>query len=191
VVIGSIRLVVSTKIIEYTGINTGFKSGGIMSQNEHDPFENHINSESFDVSHLDNPVPPSEMDLEMQAFFDNLPATLNHELWDTELDDRQKMISAHLTSELVERVMRENHPELLQDMSDAELITLLSVPITIAMLAEHRLHHSRQEAPELITTQSRQDFLPSTLLPGPTASRSLRQWFSQAKDFFIRLFRKI
>jgi hypothetical protein len=161
-----------------------------MSQNEQDPFEDHINSESFDVSHLDNPVPPSEMDLEMQAFFDNLPTMLNHELWDTELDERQKIISAHLTSELVERVMRENHPELLQDMSDAELITLLSVPITIAMLAEQRLHQNRQEAPEFISTQSKQDFLAANISAAPATSRSLQEWFSQAKDFFIRLFRR-
>jgi hypothetical protein len=190
VVIGFIRLVVSTKIIEYTGINTGFKSGGIMAQNEHDPFEDHINSESFDVSHLDNAVPPSEMDLEMQAFFDNLPTALNHELWDTELDERQKIISAHLTSELVERVMRENHPELLQDINDAELIALLSVPITIAMIAEQRLHQSRQEAPEFISSQAKSDFLAPSILPSPAASVNFRQFFSQAKDFFIKLFRR-
>lgn len=189
-VIGFNRLVVSTKIIEYTGINTGFMSGGIMSQNEHDPFDDHINSESFDVSELDNAVPPSEMDLEMQAFFDNLPTALNHELWDTELDERQKLISAHLTSELVERVMRENHPELLQDINDAELIALLSVPITIAMLAEQRLHQSRQEAPEFISSQAKHDFLAPTLAPPPANSRNFRQFFSQAKDFFIRLFRR-
>ena len=161
-----------------------------MSQNEHDPFENHINSESFDVSHLDNPVPPSEMDLEMQAFFDNLPTALNHELWDTELDERQKMISAHLASELVERVMRENHPELLQDINDAELIALLSVPITIAMIAEQRLHQSREETPELISGSSKQEFFAPAVVPLTRPSESVRQWFTQARDFFVRLFRR-
>lgn len=161
-----------------------------MSQNEHDPFDNHINSESFDVSRLDNAVPPTEMDLEMQTFFDNLPTALNHELWDTELDERQKLICAHLTSELVERVVRENHPELLQDMSDAELITLLSVPVTLAMLAEQRLHQNPQETPELISSQSKTDFLAPSILPKAKNTKALRQWFTQAKDFFIRLFRR-
>jgi hypothetical protein len=161
-----------------------------MLQNEQNPFEDHINSESFDVSHLDNPVPPSEMDLEMQAFFDNLPTALNHELWDTELDERQKMISAHLTSELVERVMRENHPELLQDINDAELIALLSVPITIAMLAEQRLHQSREETPEFISNSAKQEFFAPMVVPITRNSGGLRQWFSQAKDFFTRLFRR-
>lgn len=160
-----------------------------MSQNEQDPFEHHINSESFDVSKLDNAVPPSEMDLEMQAFFDNLPTTINHELWDTELDERQKLICAHLTSELVERVVRENHPELLESFTDGELIALLSVPVTLAMLAEQRLHH-QQTAPELISSQAKTDFLAPSILPNQSTQTSLRQWFSQAKDFFIRLFRR-
>lgn len=160
-----------------------------MSQNEHDPFEHHINSESFDVSKLDNAAPPTEMDLEMQAFFDNLPNALNHELWDTELDERQKMICAHLTSELVERVMRENHAELLEDINDAELIALLSVPVTLAMLAEQRLHQS-QETPELISSQSKSEFFAPSLISNPKPSGGFRQWFSQARDFFIRLFRR-
>lgn len=161
-----------------------------MSQNEHDPFEHHINSESFDVSQLENAVPPTEMDLEMQAFFDNLPTALNHELWDTELDERQKLICAHLTNELVERVVRENHPELLESFTDGELIALLSVPVTLAMLAEQRLHQSQQTAPELISSQPKTNFLPPTVTPSPSTQVSLRQFFSQAKDFFIRLFRR-
>ena len=78
-----------------------------MSENQHrNPFEDHINGETFDVSRLDNVPPPNEMDMEIQAFFDSLPKPLNHELWDTELDDRQKTICAYLTTEMVEHVMR-------------------------------------------------------------------------------------
>src|SRR5688572_1038445 len=112
-----------------------------MSENQHrNPFEDHINSETFDVSRLDNVPPPNEMDMEIQAFFDSLPKPLNHELWDTELDDRQKTICAYLTTEMVEHVMRVYYAEELQDLSDDQLIYILTVPVTLAMLAEEHLH---------------------------------------------------
>lgn len=161
-----------------------------MSENPKDPFEKHINGENFDVSRLDNPVPRSEMDVEMEAFFDNLPLPLNHEIWDTELDERQKALCAHLTTELVERVMRENFAELLQDLSDEQLIYILNVPVTLAMLLEQRLHQEKEEAPELISAQNPSNHPNISADLFPTKENSFGHWFSQAKDFFIRLFRR-
>lgn len=155
---------------------------------QRNPFEDHINSESFDVSNLGAVQERSAIDMEMEEFFASLPDELNFELWDKELDDRQKVISAYLATELAERILRDQHSDLLEDHSDAQLIELLTVPVTLAMIAEQRLHQPEQKKEEYThpLNSYRDDF--SELPPNP--GEVLKDWFLKAKDFIISLFRR-
>jgi hypothetical protein len=169
----------------------------MSEKKQRNPFEEHINSETFDVSRLDNVPPPNEMDLEIQAFFDSLPKPLNHELWDTELDDRQKTICAYLTTEMVEHVMRVYYAEELQDLSDDQLIYILTVPVTLAMLAEEHLHDKYKVTtaekletalpvfshPNVFATPTRFDF--------SVVQDSVRTGWQRVKGFFARLFNRL
>lgn len=156
-------------------------------QEQKNPFEDHINSDAFDVDKLDKAFPRTEMEAEIERFFDELPYPLNHELWDTELDDRQKVICAHLVTEVIDRVLRVHHEELLEDLSDAQLLELLTAPITIAMLAEQRLH-----------TPPEREFKQEILISPPLENHPQKPLFiEQAKfywqklqDFMIRIFRR-
>ncbi len=162
-----------------------------MPEKKHrNPFEEHINSESFDVSHLGSLKQLSKLDGEMNAFFESLPDNLRDELWDKELDNRQKEITAYLATELAERIMREQYPEILSDLSDGELTYFMTVPVTLAMLAEQRLHQSEQKVEQEKTLHptalDRDDFAE---LPANWGEK-LNEWFLQAKDFLIRLLRR-
>lgn len=163
-----------------------------MPENKHrNPFEDHINSESFDVSNLVDAVrEPSELELEIEAFFDSLPDKLDLTLWDNDLDTRQKIISAHVTTILAEKILREDHADTLEGITDAELIHLLTVPITLAMLAEQRLHTVDKKPNPIdvppITPPSYDDFAD---LP-PNWGDILNDMFLRAKDFIISLFRR-
>lgn len=159
-------------------------------ENHPDPFEEHINSDTFDVDSLDKPLPRSEMDLQMEQFFDKLPYPLNHELWDTELDDSQKLICAHLATELIDRVLRIQHEEMLEDLNDDQLIFMLTVPITLAMLAQKQLHKPERLKPKLpiLVPPSLKELESPTFLP-ITLKQRIGNWLIQAQNFIVRLFR--
>jgi hypothetical protein len=155
-----------------------------------DPFEDHINSESFDVDRLDESLPRSEMDWEIEQFFDELPYPLNHELWDTELDERQKLICAHLTTELIDRVMRVHHDDTLDGLNDDQLIVILTVPVILAMLAQQRLYHPKfaeLKLPVLVPPAlTKEEVIPEP----PTFKARMNHWLVQTRDFIIRLFQR-
>ncbi|MDQ7036892.1 MAG: hypothetical protein Q9P01_19270 [Anaerolineae bacterium] len=168
-----------------------------MPEKKHrNPFEDHINSETFDVSQLENVSSASQMAVEMQAFFDNLPQPLNYELWDSELNDRQKMICAYLAIEIVEQALRVQYAEELQDFSDVQLTDMLMVPVTLAMLAEERLH----EKPQRPASTKQDSHVPTLNHPNAYDDKlqfdflafqeMLQRWFYKTKDFLQRLFRK-
>jgi hypothetical protein len=162
----------------------------MSEKNQHNPFEKHINSDSFDVDSLDRTLPRSEMDLEMEQFFDKLPYPLNHELWDTELDDRQKLICVHLATELIDRVMRVYYEDMLDDLSDDQLIFILTVPITLAILSQQRLHKPEaREQKEFVLVPPP---LKEEKAPPPLRSKlrqGINKWLFQAQKFIIHLFR--
>ncbi len=155
------------------------------------PFEDHINSESFDVSKLGTVKERSALELEMEAFFKTLPDVLDHTLWDSVLDTRQKTISAYITTKLAGQILRETHSDLLADMEDSELIYLLTVPVTLAMIAEKRLHPI-DKVPNTVdiapppASPYRDDFADLPTDWGVV----LNDMFLKAKDFIINLFRR-
>lgn len=171
----------------------GESTGTMYEPEQHNPFENHINSEAFDVSKLDHAIPRSEMDREMERFFNELPLPLNHELWDTELDDRQKIICAHLATELIDRVLRVHHEDIVEDLSDDQLISLLTVPITLALIAEQRLHSPRSSTPKsqiLFPPPLEQEEQSPASPARPDLKLRIRSHLIRARDFIMRLFQR-
>lgn len=158
-------------------------------QEQQNPFEDHINSDAFDIERLDKVLPQLNMDSEIERFFDELPYPLNHELWDTELDERQKVICAHLATELVDRVLRAYHEDLLEDLNDEQLIYILTAPITIAMLAQQRLYETKAEKvkPKILIPPPLQEENPNHV---SIWMRQIKVWFNRAKDFVFRIFRR-
>jgi hypothetical protein len=162
-----------------------------MPEKKHrNPFEDHINSESFDVSNLGSVQERSPMDREMQEFFDSLPNELDHTLWDNELDERQKAISAYLTTELAERILRQEHGELLEDISNSQLIHIINVPVTLAMMAEQRLHRIEEHERKTVAAPALSSYDDEYAELPPNFADVLNEWFLKAKDFIINLFRR-
>jgi len=157
---------------------------------QQNPFEDHINSEAFDIERLDKVFPQTDMDLDIERFFNELPYPLNHELWDTELDERQKLICAHLVTELVDRVLRVYHEDLLEDFNDAQLLDILTAPVTIALLAQQRLYktETKQVEPKiLIPPPLEKETIESS--PAPFLEK-MKHWFNQFQVFVLRIFRR-
>lgn len=166
----------------------------MLDDERQNPFENFIGSDSFDLSQLDQPLlaRPDEFAIEIQDFLDNLPQPLNYELWDNALDERQKLICAYLTTELVDRVMRVHHPDEVHRLSDEELIQILTVPITIAMLAEDRLHRAKSAVVEEIPTPN--DTYEADMRYNPDLPANWTEIFQNIvhgiKHFFRKLFQR-
>lgn len=166
-----------------------------MAEEKHsNPFENHINSESFDISRLDSSLITSDFEQDVQRFFDSLPHPLNHALWDNALDERQQAICAHITLEVVDRVMRVHYGDKIRDLRDDELIYLLTVPVTIAMLAQQQLYQQQaspaQEPSPTITPEPPLQHPAATHTDVTDWGIALNQWLLRARDFLIQIIRR-
>lgn len=118
-------------------------------EKRHDPFQQHIESDAFDVSGLGRGLSLSTvLEQEIREFLNTLPQPLDYELWDNALDEQRKLLCVHLTAELVERVIRPNHNDHVEHLTDDELIYILMVPVTVAMLAERHFNPSPAPAPK-------------------------------------------
>lgn len=104
------------------------------------PFEDHIQSELFDMSELSVPLDPARLEEQIQTLLNTLPQPLDYRLWDEELDDAQKQLCAHLSAALIERYIRPNYPDEFREMGDDDLLVILTVPLALAMLVQQRLY---------------------------------------------------
>lgn len=163
-----------------------------MTEDKHpNPFEDHINSESFDLSRLDSSLISGEIELELQQFFDSLPYPLDHTVWENALDERQRTICAHVTLELVDRVLRVHFGDKVRHLRDDELIYLLTVPVAVAMLAEQQLHQQPAapvQPPDPVEPQSAHPA--AAPLDVPEWGVLLNQWLLRARDFVVRVIRR-
>lgn len=111
-------------------------------------FEEHIESESFDLSKLEH----TDLDLaqvhrQVKQLLDSLPQPLDHRIWDDALDDNQKEICAYLVTELVDSVMRPNFEEELSNLDDDQIIYVLTLPVALAMVAQKQLADASPTTP--------------------------------------------
>lgn len=114
----------------------------MTNDERHNPFENHIESDDFDVSKLGEPGQSPLMDalrIRVKALLDGMPQPVDNRIMD-ELDDHQKHLCMVLTDELVRRLIRPQFSEQLREVSDDDLIYMMSAPIAAAILAEARIN---------------------------------------------------
>lgn len=156
--------------------------------NPKNPFEDHINSDSFDVSILGNSqVPTDSMEQAVIQFLDTLPQPYDSIVLEHGLDNDQKILCEVLTEQVVTRILRKDFAEALKDISDEQLIDMMTTPIMIAIMAENTLNHPTKTAKTDIAPPIHEE-LPS--LPVPLGIR-FNRWLNETKDLLIRLFRRV
>ncbi|MEO1289958.1 MAG: hypothetical protein AAFV93_19550 [Chloroflexota bacterium] len=156
---------------------------------QRNPFEDHINSESFDVSYLGAIQERSDFDMEMDAFLQSLPENLDHSLYDIELDSRQQAICSYLTHTLSEQLLHDESGEFSEDVREHHLQQLLTMPVAIAMLAQQRLCEPEIEVQHPLHANPdsyRDDF--SEL--SPNLGEKIINGIITIRDFIINLFRR-
>lgn len=104
------------------------------------PFEDHIESDAFDVSQLSVPGDPARLQEQLNTLLNSLPQPLDYRLWDEELDDTQKQLCIHLATAVIERYIRPSHADELGEINDDDLLMILNVPLAMAMIVQQRLH---------------------------------------------------
>jgi len=154
------------------------------------PFEEFIDSESFDVSKLDTTISPvrDEIQLAVQDLLADLQP-ISYELYD-ELDDRQKRICAYLITEL-DAILRDDTTDLDIDLSNEELVQAVTIPVMLAMIAEARLHKPPPPEEPLIIPRSfdyQVDANPN--LPA-SWSEIFKEFIKRTQSFFKRVFSSI
>lgn len=164
------------------------------------PFEEHIESDSFDVSDLENATPLVDATgLEVEDFLDELPAPLTPEFWDEALDDRQRLLCVHLiTSDRLTEIVRESYEDKLDDLSDDQIRALMTIPVLVGMLLENRLHvqPTTPDSPPIIDDDTPTKAHPLLEVSGPGENGA--QWgaaitriVNSLRDLFGDLFRRV
>ena len=100
-------------------------------------FEEHIESDDFDVSRLGLTYGMSDLSSQVSDLLAQLPRPFDYRIWDQYLDERQKLLCAQLTFEIIDHVIREQHLQETIHLSDDDLVQMLTVPIAITILAEN------------------------------------------------------
>ncbi|MCU0513725.1 MAG: hypothetical protein MUE40_14290 [Anaerolineae bacterium] len=141
------------------------------------PFEDHIESDAFDISELGIAGDPAQLQEQLNTLLNSLPQPLDYRLWDEELDDLQKQLSIHLAGAVIERYLRVHHQEELSELSDDELLMMMNVPLTLAMIVQQRLHATPRSAPVALVARATVARPPETLpqRPPPAAAPTLLQ----------------
>lgn len=110
-----------------------------MTKRNRNPFEDHIESEAFDLNPLlgeGTDVPYRVLQPRLEAWLDAMPQPLITGSWDDKLDDMQKQLRACLVAEMIERGMLEEFSEQLSHIDQETIKVLLHYPLTLAMLSQ-------------------------------------------------------
>jgi len=162
-----------------------------MPEKKHrNPFEEHIESDSFDVSQLGKASRRSKIEIEIEDFLNELPQPIDYSLPYTILNARQQDMCSHLSAEMVARLLRTRHQEALGHLNDEQLREILAVPIAVAMLAEEKLNPQAIQAqvvPER-THPFQEDLGTLDLQPG--WGLLLENMAMRVRVFFSRIFKK-
>lgn len=165
----------------------------MMPENERrNPFEDHIESDAFDISQLGAPGDPSRLQEQVNTLLNSLPQPLDYRLWDEELDDIQKQLCIYLATAVIERYIRPGHAEEMSAISDDELLTILHVPLALAMIVQQRLYIPPRP---VIDALPRLPHPPATIPERPLIAprlwqRRIRNWLAGLRDRLSRLFNR-
>ena len=97
-------------------------------KNRRNLFEEHIESDDFDVSRLGLTYGMSDLSSQVSELLSQLPRPFDYRIWDQYLDERQKLLCAQLTFEIIDHVIREQHLQETIHLSDDDLVQMLTVP---------------------------------------------------------------
>lgn len=110
-----------------------------MSKRNQKPFEDHIESNDFDINPLIDAgtnIPHHVLHPRLEEWLDNMPQPIAQGKWDDELDNMQKRLRHSLAIELVQRGMLDEFAEQLDGIDDETLIVMMHYPITLALLSQ-------------------------------------------------------
>ena len=110
-----------------------------MSKHNHKPFEQHIESNAFNINPLVDAgtnVTHQVLHPRLEEWLDSLPHPLTIGQWDSELDDMQKRLRHSLAVEIIERGMLDEFAEQLEHIDQETLLLLMQYPLTLAMLSQ-------------------------------------------------------
>lgn len=158
-----------------------------MSKRNRNPFEDHIESEAFDLNPLlgeGTEVPHHVLQPRLEAWLDAMPQPLVIGSWDDKLDDMQKQLRACLVAEMLERGMLDEFSEQLAHIDSETIKLLLHYPLTLAMLSQDYFRQNgypinwETPDPPLQAVKAAQDIPPPSRLERMVARfmRRIRNW---------------
>jgi len=164
-------------------------------QESPNPFENHINSDAFDVSSLAQRNRTSTRVRELMQSI-----VLDDRLVETYLDEEQRTLCHELTIELLQSIIRDRYNEELHHLSDDEIREMLTLPVVVGMLAQQQLVVTDPASPPP-TTPTHSEHTGRLLQPWTqnhaSQPRKAPPWrdllhlaWERARSLFNRLFRR-
>ena len=111
-------------------------------------FEDHIQSEGFDVSQLGAPNPFVGIRERVNTLLNSLPQPLDYRLYEEELDATQKELCAYIAEAVGDRYIKPTLAEQqINDISDDDLHMVVTITVAMAMIAQQRLSIPTSETP--------------------------------------------
>lgn len=110
-------------------------------------FEDHIQSEGFDVSQLAAPNPFVGIRERVNTLLNSLPQPLDYRLYEEELDDTQKQLCAYVAEAVGDRYIKPTLAEQGTEITDDDLHMVLTITVAMSMIAQQRLYIPTSEAP--------------------------------------------
>jgi len=110
-----------------------------MPKRNHKPFENHIESNEFNINPLIDAgtnIPHHVLHPRLEEWLETMPQSMTKGQWDDQLDNMQKRLRHSLAIEMVQRGMLDEFAEQLEDIDDETLTLMMHYPITIALLSQ-------------------------------------------------------
>jgi hypothetical protein len=111
-------------------------------------FEDHIQSEGFDVSQLGAPNPFVGIRERVNTLLNSLPQPLDYRLYEEELDETQKQLCAYVAEAVADRYIKPTLSEQqATEIGDDDLHMVVMITVAMSMIAQQRLYIPTSEAP--------------------------------------------
>ncbi|GEM_PF-3290874 len=110
-----------------------------MSNRNQNPFENHIESNEFNINPLIDAgtnIPHHVLHPKFEEWLDEMPSSMTQGKWDDQLDSMQKRLRHSIAVEMIERGMFDEFSDQLEMIDDETLVVMMHYPITLALLSQ-------------------------------------------------------